>query len=347
MMASIIKMLNMILGRMARYIANDAGAALITVMLIISVMSVGAVIAYDTLNFSIKRAAHEKQYAQARLYARGGEEMARSYAEKLHEQSQSVKKYLGLDGTQVISFPIDGGSISGALTDISNCFNVNSLIHIPGEQDDSAGENGSYFNQYKDLLVATGFSDGQASHLAATLKDWIDPDTRPSTAGAEDYDYSASDQPYRAANTLIVDITELRLVKGYNAEVLEVILPYLCVKPDTDPSVLHVNSLLPMHAPLLISMIGNNIVSNVDAIKLISERPSSGFGTVADFWKESVFEGKVIAQETRNRIAVKPQAYRSDILVKYHDVEVEMVSNLQMQQNGKSYLISRQFGVMQ
>ncbi|MFC3052778.1 type II secretion system minor pseudopilin GspK [Kordiimonas pumila] len=324
-------------------ITSDKGAALVMVMVIVSAMSAGAVLAFDTMNFSIRKTARTDMYDQARLYAYGGENIARIYAEKLNQQDQAIKNYMGLNSAQALTYPIDGGSVTGTLADASNCFNVNSLLYNPVDTVPTNDMTDGMI-RYQSLLAAAGFADGHAAHLTATLKDWLDTDTRPSPAGAEDYDYALGKAPYRAANTLMADISELRLVKGYSLEVLEAIKPFLCVRPDSAPSALQVNSLLPYQAPLLVSLMGGKI-SLSEAAVLISERPSAGYASVAAFWKERLFNGMIIPQETRAHITLKPQAYLATIKVQFQDAVYVMASTIGMQDDGTSLVLSRTRGV--
>ncbi len=320
------------------------GAALITVLMLVAVMSVGLVFSMEALGFTIKRATAVKMHDQARLYALGGEELARMAAEKLYATKNRAKVLTGKDKELAVAYPIEDGEINGLLRDVSNCFNVNSLVK--GTEQGMRAANEETALQYKRLLTTLGFSEIEAEQLTATLTDWLDSDSRPIAMGAEDYDYSALTPPYRAANSLMVDKTELRLVKGYGPDMLALIGRYLCVRPTMGTAVLNANSLKVEDAPLLIALVGDGLALD-EAQRLIAERPSVGYGDSAAFWSEKIFEDMTLGQEIRTRVEAKPQAFEATIRVQYLDAVTSLTSSLVMQADGTSRVTGRQYGMMQ
>ncbi len=67
--------------------------------------------------------------------------------------------------------------------------------------------------------------------LLDMLVDWIDPDTIPAGAGAEDSNYMALDPPYRPANNYLADVSELRSIGGFTAEIYAALLPHVRATP--------------------------------------------------------------------------------------------------------------------
>ncbi len=322
----------------------ERGAALITVLLIVSVMSAGIVLALDTLGYAAKRTVSSKLYEQAKLYALGGEEMARIAAEKLFDTDQAIKALLGTGDEAYVSYPLNnGGSIKGFLKDTSNCFNLNSVVTSKSRGTYVASEQG--ITQYQRLLVTLGFSEAQSNQLANTLVDWIDSDSRPSRGGAEDYDYSGYKQPYRASNSLLSDITELRLVKGYTAGVLGALEPYVCALDTTDLTLLNVNSLRVEHAAILKALVGD-VLNIGNAQRIIAERPARGYNDVGVFWQSQEFDNITIEQSVRAQATVWPVLFEADIHVEYEEAEVRLHSLIYMSNDGTSRLLSRQYGAM-
>ena len=320
---------------------QDRGAALVTMLLLVAMMAMGAAVAFERLGYTIKRSTAAKMQDQARFYALGGEMLARTAAEDLYKANTRLKAVVGVGDAQAISYPIDGGQIDGLLQDASNCFNVNSLVR------DAEGRyltNQTTLAAYTRLLTVVGLSEFEAEQLAATLADWLDSDSRPQAMGAEDYDYMALTPAYRAANTLMVDISELRLVKGYGPKVRAAIEPLLCARTDTLDAVLNVNTLKGNEAPLLVALVGPGL-DPMRAQRLIAERPASGYGDVAEFWQETAFSGITLDQQVRARVTVKPQAFMAQISVTYYDAVIALTSIMTMSGDGKSSLVSRSFGV--
>ncbi|WP_262696259.1 type II secretion system minor pseudopilin GspK [Kordiimonas aquimaris] len=325
-------------------IRKDDGAALVTVLLLVSIMSIAAVVSFEAVGYAVKRTAAARMYDQARLYAVGGEHIASIAAGRLVTTDQALLRTIGFDGVSDISYPIEGGFITGQLIDVSNCFNVNSLV--------SGADNGTFVPddvavaQYQYLLELVGFSEGEADHLSASLLDWLDSNSRQSPRGAEDYDYAAFDPPYRAANTLMADISELRLVSGYTEATRELMVPFLCALPSTSPAVLNVNSLKPPGGLLLAALVGRGVTYQ-QMQGLIAERAARGYETVADFWNEAMFNGRSINQNVRASVEVKPSRFIAQIHVNYYDARVYLTSYIWAANNGKTQVLSRAFGAVQ
>ncbi len=329
---------------MGAWFKDDRGAALVTVLLIIMVMSAGVMLTLDTLTYTIRRSVAVQVYSQAKLYARGGEQMAQEAAEQLYNTDQAIKAVLGTGDEAAVSFPLDqGGYIKGYLRDASNCFNINSLVTAP--------ERGLYISNeenilyFQRLLVNLGMSAGQSTTLSSALVDWLDSDSRPSRGGAEDYDYSGLKIPYRAANSLMADITELRLVQGFTPEVLGVLEAYVCAVPEAAENLLNVNTLTVDHAPILAALVGEGLSVN-DAARLIAERPGRGYSDIGSFWAETAFEGITIPQAVRSKADVWPRLFFAEISVKYIDADVKLTSLMQMENDGSSKIISRRYGAL-
>ncbi len=316
---------------------GETGAALVTVLLIVSVMAIGAVVTFEALGYSIKRSSAQRQFDQASLYALGGEQLAVAAAESLYNEGAQLNE------PRPVSFEIEGGRINGLIADASNCFNVNSLVQ--------RRENGKYVantgnvQHYRRLLGAAGISDRQADQLAATLVDWIDSDSRPAPSGAEDYDYGALERPYRTANTLVADISELHLIKGYDAGVMSIVAPLVCASDTTMPSVININTLTVDEAALLIGLVGEGF-SLENAIELILSRPGKGYDNVADFWREPVLATREVEQSVRRQTSVKPQRFISRIRVKHFDATSSLNSIIQVDDTGVGRLLSHQRGVL-
>jgi len=320
-----------------RYAQNDRGAALITVLLLVAVMAAGATLTFEALGYSIKRSTARRIFDQAQYYALGGEQLALAAAEKLHKSNAQLLE------PKAVSYPIEGGRIDGVIEDGSNCFNINSLVERRQEglveRDVTAG-------QYIRLLTMLGYANRQARRLSAALVDWLDSDNRPSPLGAEDFDYSNLTPPYRTADSLIADITELYLIRGYTPEVMAAIVPYLCVADNTAQMTLNVNGLKPADALLLSVLVGGKFNLKA-ASEAIAVRPPGGYSDIADFWREKAFSGFVVDQAVRAQTTVKPHRFVSRVRVQYHEAVSHLTSVIDVDDAGKSKLGSHQFGVIQ
>lgn len=113
--------------------------------------------------------------------------------------------------------------------------------------------------------------------LAQAIVDWIDPDSDPRFPdGAEDSDYTVQNPAYLAANQPLTSVSELRLIKGIDADVYAKLAPLVCALPSGTP--LNVNT-----APALVLAALNKDLDLADVTKLVEERPAEGYANVDEF----------------------------------------------------------------
>jgi len=315
---------------------SDTGAALVTVLLLVSVMAIGAVVTFEALGYSIKRSSAQRQFDQAGFYALGGEQLAVVAAEGFFSSGAQLHE------PRPVSFEIEGGRIDGLIADTSNCFNINSLVE---RRDIGAyAVRASAAQHYRRLLLAIGFNERQSEQLTATLIDWIDSDSKPMPSGAEDYDYGALDRPYRTANTLVADVSELYLVRGYDNSVMPVLKPFICTFGTTAPAVMNINTVTVDQAPLLVALVGGNFKLE-SAVELILSRPGKGYDNLSDFWLEPILTARDVDQSIRKQTSIKSRYFLSKIRVKHFDATTHLTSFIQVDEAGVGRLVLHQRGV--
>jgi general secretion pathway protein K len=319
---------------------RQCGAALLTVLLMVTVMSALAVAVIDDIRFAIRRTGNANLYAQAQWYVMGAEDFAQQIVAQTPPDALTQALTDPTGKKTSASFDIDGGWIKARVEDGANCFNLNSVV-------EGAGENGYRLRpdgvrQFANLLKALDFSDADREELASALVDWIDSDTRPQPRGAEDYEYSALAIPYRTGNTLLADVSELRAIKGFGADVVKALRPYVCAKPDTEKMVLNVNSLRQEQAVLLSALVGEALKPYA-AEQLIAQRPGDGFPSTQTFWALKAFDGLDIGEKVKQQVSLESSYYVLKADVSFHEAYLEIRSLFK--RNGKDFtLISRKIG---
>jgi len=222
---------------------RQQGVALVTALLVVSLATVAAVAMATRFQVDMRRTGNLLNGEQAYAYALAAESWA--YVILRRDSKESQHDSLDEDwSTALPPIPVEGGFVNGYVEDLQGRFNVNNLVGVGGGLDQVQ------LDYYKRLLDVLGLEPA----LAPALQDWIDPDidtTFPD--GAEDDEYLLADVPYRAANRSLVDISELRLVKGYTPEVLAVLEPHVTALPAA--TVINVNTATPavlqaLHADL-------------------------------------------------------------------------------------------------
>lgn len=201
------------------------GVALLTAMLIVSLVAIIGAAMLSQMNLALHRSGNIWQSEQAWWYAVGIEnwlgrllrqEAEHSDIDSLDEQWAQPVDYL----------PLDGGALQGRLIDLQGRFNLNNLS---GRDVEAAQA------QFQRLIEMVGDTDQvTARTIATSTRDWIDPDLNPTLPdGAEDDYYLGLNPPYRAGNTLMVSASELRLVKGMTPPLYAALAPYVCALPVT------------------------------------------------------------------------------------------------------------------
>ncbi len=261
---------------------SQAGVALLTALLIVSLATVAAVAMTSRQQLDMRRTGNLLHGEQAWAYVLGAESWARVVLAR--DAKESEVDHLGEDwAMQVPASFVEGGSVSGRVIDLQGRFNLNNLV-VDGEADSAA------IARYKRLLRTLKLDES----LADALVDWLDKDidTR-FPDGAEDETYQLLDPAYRAANRLMADVSELRLVKGYDAEVVATLLganggvPFVTALPEA--TALNVNTAT---AEVLTTLAEGLTLADGEA--MVEARGDNGFEKLQDLLQQPALAGRQV-----------------------------------------------------
>jgi len=298
---------------MRRGTGKREGMALLTVLLLVAVMSVVAVAVLDDVRFSVRRATNAETQAQAQWYASGAEALARRQVARLLAADPARTPLQPEWNGRRLNFPIDGGSIGAVITDGQACFNLNSLVEGYGE-DLMARPLGTA--QFLALGRAIGAPDSRMRAAADALTDWLDADGDSRPLGAEDGPYAGLADPYRTGGVMLAEVSELRAVKGVDADLYRRLRPYVCALPTSRLSPLNVNTLTPEQAPLLM-MLTDNALGLQDARAVIARRPRGGWPDTAAFWSQPALSTAPVPEEVRDQVTVLTRYFNLRVDVDY------------------------------
>lgn len=298
---------------MRRGAKNREGMALLTVLLLVAVMSVVAVAVLDDVRFSVRRATNAETQAQAQWYASGAEALARRQVARLMTAGPARTPLQPEWNGRRLDFPIDDGSISAVVTDGQACFNLNSLVEGVGE-DLMARPLGTA--QFLALGRAVGAPDSRMRAVADALTDWLDADNVARPLGAEDGAYAGLTTPYRTGGVMLAEVSELRAVKGVDADLYRRLRPWVCALPTSRPSPLNVNTLTPEQAPLLM-MLTDNALDLQGARAVIARRPRAGWPDAAAFWAQPALATAPVPDEVRDQVTVLTRYFNLRVDVDY------------------------------
>lgn len=289
------------------------GMALLTVLLLVAVMSVVAVSVLDDVRFAVRLATNVDTRTQAQWYASGAEILARRQVGRLIAASPGRTPLKPDWNGRRLTFPIDGGTISAVVSDGQACFNLNSLVEGVGE-DLLARPLGAA--QFLALGRAVGAPESRMRAVADALTDWLDADSTPLPLGAEDGSYAGLGAPYRTGGVLLAEVSELRAVKGVDADLYRRLRPWVCALPTSRLSPLNVNTLTPEQAPLL-GMLTDNAVGAEAARRVIAARPPAGWPDVAAFWAQPALAGLELPAEVQEQPTVLTRYFNLRVDVDY------------------------------
>ena len=255
--------------------------ALVTALLVVSLATVAAVAMATRFQVDLRRTGNLLNGEQAYAYALSAE----SWAYVVLREDLRESKHDSLDegwSTALPPIPVEGGFVNGRVEDLQGRFNVNNVVKVGGTVNTVQLE---YYKRLLDLL-------GLEPELAPALLDWLDGDidaTFPD--GAEDDEYLLADIPYRAGNRPLVDVSELRLVKGYTPEVMLALEPHVTVLPVPTP--ININTATPIVLQALHAELDES-----DIEQLIVTRDETAFTDLKEFLAHDSLAGLEIAVAT-------------------------------------------------
>jgi general secretion pathway protein K len=315
-------------------LATQRGVALVTALLVVSVVTVAAVAMATRQHIDVRRTGNLIHGEQAYDYALAAE----SWARVILRRDLQDNDYDSLADDWATALPplaVEGGQVDGAVEDLQGRFNLNNLVDAGTA---AAGEKGrigtrdidaniAYYKRLLDLL-------GLEPALADALADWLDADGNVRFPdGAEDEYYLLMERPYRAANRLLVSVSELRLVKGYDQQAMELLLPHVTVLPGETS--INVNTATPIVLQAL-----NPELNESDVSALILDRGENGYENINDFLSHNSLAGLELDVD----VDVTSDFFRvlTDVMIGNSRVQLEsLLERLQQGSAASTRIVSR------
>jgi general secretion pathway protein K len=199
----------------------ERGLAAVTAILIVAVAASAATLMLSQQSAMLDQTMMVASRAQAEQYAQAGFDWARGV---LAEDARHAGEVDSLDegwAQPIAALPVERAVVSGAIVDEQGKFNLNNVV-LNGQK------SGADVRILRELLAAVGLSPD----LCDAVLDWIDADGDLAGAGgAEDAYYLSLARPYRAANKAMVQVEELYRVRGFDAQAVAKLRPYVTALP--------------------------------------------------------------------------------------------------------------------
>ena len=319
---------------------SQQGAALITVLLVIALVSVIAVNLGGKLQLQIIRMGNLQQAEQSYWMWLSAEDVLKEVLQRELDENDGVahreQNWAGQNGP----FPVEGGQIAARVNDLYSCFNLNSLV----SDGEDPGTLEKRKRQYKALLQALDIDNYQAEILTDSLVDWLDEDSQLSGSnGAEDPDYESLPKPYLAANSQLMEISELRMVRGYSAKIVNTLTPVACVIPNESDLKININTLEQEQAAVLTAVTEGKLTL-ADAMAFLSNRPEQGYESDEEVAQLAELES--VRSELNGELSeltVQSEYFQLVALIQWGEVEMRARSVLHLNE-GRVQTLYRAMG---
>ena len=300
---------------------RERGVALITALIVVALATiVAADLAWDNA-LDVRRTRMLLYRDQAVQVALGAESWVASILRQDLEDTDS--DHLGeIWASDLPPLPIDGGEVFGVIEDLQGRFNLNNLI------DGDGGIHEPSLEQFRRLLTALEL-DPRFAGLAA---DWLDADADAEFPdGAEDSIYTGIVPPYRTANQLLSNASELAALEGMDKITFDTLAPHITALPGrTD---INVNTA----TPWVLQSLDENL-SPGDVEGLVSERETEGFADVDNTFST------LVTPEVLSGLADSSNYFQLKVIVRIDTVRVTLYSVLRRGPRGSVSTILRSLG---
>lgn len=324
---------------------NIKGVALITVMLIVALAAIITTQMTARLQLQMQRTSNIHYNQQAYWYALGAEAFGKRIL--MSDDDDDEVTHLGQMWAQgEMTYPVDYGEITGEVSDMNACFNLNALKGNTFAKV-SGGEKTIPQKVFEDLIVALnieGVGEFEAEYMTDALIDWLDSDSGISSAGgAEDNDYASKEFPYFAANNYLGSVSELRVIEHFTLPVISVLKDYVCVLPNTDLHAINVNTLDSEKPELLKALLD---ISLSDATQLLSVREIDGYDDIATFYALPEFAKLALTDEDerKKQLVIDSQYFKLKTQASFNDSYFSLISIMKIEDNNQVRVISRKIG---
>jgi type II secretory pathway component PulK len=262
---------------------KQAGVALITVLLVFAIATLIASKIIIGKVLDMQRTTGMINRTQAYYYALAAEDLAiLALQENIKQDTAKSPQGDHLDefwAQGPMPFEIDNiGSVVVNIVDINRFYNINNLVQYNNKV--SLYE----LERFRGLLVELDIDDA----LADNLRDWLDVDNRDDGFSSDGEAYANQEPGYLVGNQRLTDVSELRLINGFDANVMAVLLPHITAIKTHGVLPINVNTAsVYALATLQVASMGNSSGNNegigyANALDIIGAR-SEPFVSLVDF----------------------------------------------------------------
>lgn len=200
----------------AYYSSRQRGVALLTALLTTALAFILIASLLDRGELSLARTRNLLRSEQAQAYSAGLESYAAEVLLKSRSDGAGNDTNNSIWALPLPPQTVPGGTLTAQMRDLNGCFNLNNLQ--PG-----APQQSMWYGMFQRLLGVREIDPA----LADAVVSWL---TIGGSNSGDNY-YLAQPIAYRAANRAFAHVSELRLVRGVDADIYGRLAPYVCALP--------------------------------------------------------------------------------------------------------------------
>lgn len=269
---------------------REEGIALLITLLILSLLVILIVEVDSQIHIDLRAAGYHRDATAAYYLAKGGVSAAMALLKDDARHDAQYDALTELWATPLSSFPVGDGVVSGMIIDENRKMNVNTLVVRRSGEGTFVKDTGPMVvDRIKRLFDIAEVSPD----LVDAIVDWMDSDDGEELHGAEVSYYEALPHPYFPRNAPLEGISELRLIKGIDAEVFRKISPYLTAVPISLSAgsvqwKINVNT---AESAVLRSLDVQGMIDEGLVERIIANRPFDSTGQFRDIVGQNVYSG--------------------------------------------------------
>jgi general secretion pathway protein K len=308
--------------------AQQQGVAVIMVLLVLAIVAVTTAALVKRHQFNQAMASQVIHLGQAKAHIQGAEHWVQLMLQQ--DRQDNNIDHLGEAWAQVTPpLPVEQGFLVGQVEDLQGKFNLNSVVS--GNQ--VQGTSVALFER----LLKQHELDPQ---LSGYLTDWIDTNVETPQGTLEDAYYLALPVPYRSANQALLDVTELALVRGFDASTVTTLKPYITALPLA--SKININT---ASAGVLMAM--SETISQTKAQQLVTRRRLNYWDNVGAFVDAAVgaksANNQAQWQSLANLTTLSSAYFGLKIGAQFGVAKTHLESTLYRSDNGTVTVVSRMY----
>ncbi|MDX8390478.1 MAG: type II secretion system minor pseudopilin GspK [Mariprofundaceae bacterium] len=255
---------------------SERGVALVIVLGLVALISAWAATSAREDWISLRRAENMDNAMRVWLATESGIALVRMMLKDDAENSD-IDSLEEIWATPTPPYPVDNGTVAGEFFDANRFLNLNNLVNAQGVVQPA------FVEVMKRLFMQLELSP----LLVDAIVDWLDRDNIPfGSGGAEEMAYM--DQRYAVKNALFDGVRELRLVVGFDEDIVNKIRPFVIARANMANMAITPVNINTASREVLMAMAN---LSVIDAENILSLRNESAFERVADLTGKPEFAG--------------------------------------------------------